>query len=326
MIEYALLFGLGFLTAAFLVFLMAPAVHRRVVWYTEKRMIATMPLSPQEVRAQKDMVRALYAAENARTAQELAREREKALGLQIERDKLAKEASRLTAETGMLEAQIASMSLDAAELRSQIRANENRIAQLRASLEDHEELTAKAENALEPLKEEIKKLTAEIATMKFDLSSRDSKITKLSAENRALRKEQELLEQSTAGPEHHPAVSHQPAPEVEEPEKIESAMKNPETAELQQESATVNAALAEDLRARATALSEKLSQAAQNGVDDETLRTEIADVAARLVAMTAQREGKTSPILPLLENLPPVEKDKRTSLAQRAAELLSTAK
>ena len=66
MIEYALLFGLGFLTAAFLVFLVSPAVHRRIVWYTENRMRATMPLSPQEVRAQKDMVRALYAAENAK--------------------------------------------------------------------------------------------------------------------------------------------------------------------------------------------------------------------------------------------------------------------
>ena len=62
MIEYALLFGLGFLTAAFLVFLVSPAVHRRIVWYTENRLKATMPLSPQEVRAQKDMARALYAA------------------------------------------------------------------------------------------------------------------------------------------------------------------------------------------------------------------------------------------------------------------------
>ncbi|MGO7624010.1 hypothetical protein ACC687_38385, partial [Rhizobium ruizarguesonis] len=53
MIEYALFFGLGFLTAAFLVFLVSPSVHRRIVWYTENRLKATMPLSPQEVRAQK---------------------------------------------------------------------------------------------------------------------------------------------------------------------------------------------------------------------------------------------------------------------------------
>ena len=80
-IEYALLFGLGFLAAAMIVMLIAPAIHRRVVLYTENRLKATMPLSPQEIRAQKDMVRALYAAENAKTTQELLRERELTVSL-----------------------------------------------------------------------------------------------------------------------------------------------------------------------------------------------------------------------------------------------------
>ena len=55
MIEYALLFALGFLAATLAGLLIAPAVQKRVVKFTEKRMLATMPLSPQEVRAQKDM-------------------------------------------------------------------------------------------------------------------------------------------------------------------------------------------------------------------------------------------------------------------------------
>ena len=69
--------GVAVLTStAFLVFLIAPAVHRRVVWFTEKRLNATMPLSPQEVRAQKDMARAPFAAENAKTEQALTQEGE----------------------------------------------------------------------------------------------------------------------------------------------------------------------------------------------------------------------------------------------------------
>lgn len=79
MIEYAILFGLGFLTATLLALLIAPAIHRRIVAYTENRIRATMPISPQEVRAQKDMARALYAAENAKVRQELDTEREKIL-------------------------------------------------------------------------------------------------------------------------------------------------------------------------------------------------------------------------------------------------------
>ena len=40
-IEYALIFGLGFMAAALLVMLVAPAVHQRIVAYTENRLKAT---------------------------------------------------------------------------------------------------------------------------------------------------------------------------------------------------------------------------------------------------------------------------------------------
>ena len=43
MIEYALLFGLGFLTAILAGLLLAPAIHRRIVKFTEDRILATMP-------------------------------------------------------------------------------------------------------------------------------------------------------------------------------------------------------------------------------------------------------------------------------------------
>ena len=75
MIEYALLFGLGFLTALLAGLLLAPAIHRRIVKFTEDRIIATMPVSPGELRAQKDMVRAEMAAQVARTAHDLKQER-----------------------------------------------------------------------------------------------------------------------------------------------------------------------------------------------------------------------------------------------------------
>ena len=69
MIEYALLFALGFLAAVLVGMVFAPIVQRRIVRFAEDRLKATMPLSPQEVRAQKDAARAVYAAENARIAQ-----------------------------------------------------------------------------------------------------------------------------------------------------------------------------------------------------------------------------------------------------------------
>ena len=47
MIEYALLFALGFLAATLTGLLVAPAIQKRIVKFTEARMRATMPLSPQ---------------------------------------------------------------------------------------------------------------------------------------------------------------------------------------------------------------------------------------------------------------------------------------
>ena len=113
MIQFALLFALGFLTAIIIVLLVAPAIHRRIVRFAEDRLKATMPLSPQEVRAQKDAARAAYAAENARTQQALKRERDKGVSLMLANEKSLQEARRLSGENADLHAQLADMNVEA---------------------------------------------------------------------------------------------------------------------------------------------------------------------------------------------------------------------
>ena len=198
MIEYALLFGLGFLTAAFLVFLVSPAVHRRIVWYTENRMRATMPLSPQEVRAQKDMVRALYAAENAKTTQDLVREREKSLSLQLKHDTLALDAGRFAAEISGLQAQISDMSVEAAELRSRLRKDENYISQLKTSLHIAEQASAGKEGELETLRTRLNKLAAQADGLKVDLAARETEIESMSFAAKAVRTERDNFRQDVS--------------------------------------------------------------------------------------------------------------------------------
>ncbi|KRB61902.1 hypothetical protein ASE04_20555 [Rhizobium sp. Root708] len=193
MIEYALLFGLGFLTAAFLVFLVSPAVHRRVVWYTENRMRATMPLSPQEVRAQKDMVRALYAAENARTAQDLLREREKSLSLQLKHDSAARDAGQFASEIGGLQAQIADMSVEAADLRSHLRKDENYISQLKTSLHIAEQSSAAKEGELDALRIRLGKITEQADNLKIDIAARETEVENLMFKSNAFRTERDTL-------------------------------------------------------------------------------------------------------------------------------------
>jgi predicted nucleic acid-binding Zn-ribbon protein len=197
-IEYALLFGLGFLTAAFLVFLISPAIHRRIVWYTENRMKATMPLSPQEVRAQKDMVRALYAAENARTAQDLSREREKSLSLQLRHDGLAVDAGRLAVEISELQAQIADVQVETSELRSSLRKDENYISQLKTSLHIAEQASTAKEGELGALRTRLNKITEQVDGLKIDLAARDTEAESLKSRANALRDERDALRNDIA--------------------------------------------------------------------------------------------------------------------------------
>ncbi|MBY3594357.1 coiled-coil domain-containing protein [Rhizobium bangladeshense] len=195
MIEYALLFGLGFLTAAFLVFLVSPAVHRRIVWYTENRLKATMPLSPQEVRAQKDMVRALHAAENARTTQDLLREREKSLSLQLRHDALAVDAGRLAAEISELQAQIGEMHVEAAEQRSHLRKDENYISQLKTNLHIAEQSAANKESELVAMRTRLSKLSEQADGLRIDLAARETEAESLKFRANALRDERDTLRQ-----------------------------------------------------------------------------------------------------------------------------------
>jgi len=192
-IEFALLFGLGFLSAALFAMLIAPAIHRRVVRYTENRIKATLPISPQEVRAQRDMARAVYAAENARTKQELVQEKDKAVSLQLKSDKLADEARRLQSENTDLQAQIDSMDTEAAESRSRLRQEDGYIQQLKAALEQTEETVAAKELEIDGLQKRQMMMMSEADNFRIDLSTRGTEVENLKFRISALRDERDTL-------------------------------------------------------------------------------------------------------------------------------------
>ena len=134
MIEYALIFGLGFLAALLVGLLLAPAIHARIVKFTENRILATVPISPAELRAQKDMVRAEMAVQVARIGHDLKLEREKGAELTVSRDNIATEAARLRGEAADLANTIDELQVEAAELRSALRNEEIRREQLREAV------------------------------------------------------------------------------------------------------------------------------------------------------------------------------------------------
>ena len=391
MIEFALLFGLGFLTATLLVLLLAPAVHRRVVRYTENRLKATMPLSPQEVRAQKDMVRATYAAENARTSQKLASEREKAAGLRSRADMLSREAGRLASDNSELQMRMNAMNVEAAELRSQLRREDQHIEELKESLHATEEAKVAGGLALSEAKQRYRALALEHDSLKIDLATRETEIESLKFRVRDLREERESLRedvkslsQRTKDAEARPTREEHKTLRLEdklarehganadkdgvierrqgEIARLKDKLKTA-TAELREAGKALKAAgiavpvvarqpaatndtmgykqpnatsgtrktnimnikdtesLSEEVRNRSVALAERLPRS-RTPEQDAVLREEIADVAARMVALTAAREGASSPIHTILAGKAAKGTGNRLSLAERAADVM----
>lgn len=375
-IEYALLFGLGFLAAAMIVMLIAPAIHRRVVLYTENRLKATMPLSPQEIRAQKDMVRALYAAENAKTTQELLRERELAVSLKLANDTLSREASRLMADNQDLQVQINEMSVEAADFRSKVRRAEVEAVNLKEALRRTEESLAAKDLEISAFARRIERIMADVDNLKIERTTRETEIENLKMRMQALRDEREELRRDTklltkrakdaeirlAQEEHkvlrvEDRLARAMAENVDKDSLLERKMKEIErlkqgvkTANSQVRAAAkalkaanlpvpdfkeiamseeppeapasatggrdAEAALADELQHRHTALTERLLKA-KAATNDKALREEIADIAAKMVVLTAAREGEKSPIPDLLRGKSAKGTGKGLTLAER---------
>lgn len=187
------MFALGFLSAVLLGALVAPVVHRRIVRFAEDRLKATTPLSQQEVRAQKDAARAIYAAENVRTSQTLKRERDKAIALMLAREKAEQEMRTVRAENEDLRAQLDVMNVEAGDLRSGIRLLEQHIERLKEALASLEtDYAAKTEQAA-VLARQLDRVSGDLDEMRAVSAAEALQIDELHARAGGLRDERETL-------------------------------------------------------------------------------------------------------------------------------------
>lgn len=375
MIEYALLFALGFLAATLTGLLVAPAVQKRIVKFTENRMRATMPLSPQEVRAQKDMARAAYAAENARLSEGIRREREKHTLEMVRNEKLLAQAAAIGTENAELHAQIADMNIEAGDMRSALRREEMKGEQLKAALATADrEIRGKVAD-IEALHARIHHLEADLDAMKIDLATRDTTMENLKSrignlkderdrlredlktanqsakalevrlsreEGRVLQLETRLTRELAGSADKDNAIERRIAEINRLRDKVKTltaenkeAVKAVRSTELARTIAASRpssrradkvapppidiAALEEDVRNQGTALSERL-MAAKTGENDAALREEMADLASKMIVLTATREGAGSPVHDLIATIDPALDGDERSLAQRVRE------
>jgi len=373
-IEYALLFALGFLAATLTGLLVAPAIQKRIVKFTEARMKATMPLSPQEVRAQKDMARAAFAAENARLSQSVRREREKRTLEMVRNERLLAQAAAIGTENAELHAQIADMNIEAGDMRSAFRREEMKGEQLKAALAgaDRELRTRLAE--IDKLNTTITHLQSDIDAMKIDIATQETTMENLKSrignlkderdkaredlkaasekakslelrlgreEARVRQLETRLTRELAGAADKDNAIERRIAEINRLRDKVKTlTTENKEAAKAARTAGITRTltpgrvttrrtekavppidivALEEDVRSQGTALSERLL-AAKVGDNDTALREEMADLASKMIVLTAAREGASSPVHDLIAALDPSLDGDDRSLARRVRE------
>lgn len=388
MIEYILLFSLGFLTAVLVAVLFAPAVRRRIVRFTENRMRATVPLSAQELRAQTDMVRASYAAENAKLGVAVQREREKGLAHELTADRLRAELKVNAAETVALAEQISHLQSQLETSSAELSERDTELNRARAEIKVKDGLLAEAEKRASELGIEAEHLGGFIDYGKIDVAVRETEIENLKSAMNVLKGERDRLRDDLKAAEDRARdaafkleenqgrvsnlkqrLDEEVARNAEMDESLDRRMREleklkekladiqrpltspPEVAASEPEQAfeepvteepaetikamngaSVNGEAApvvvdqaqfiEHIRNDARDVADLLAGPAEPS-RDSALREEIASIAARMVALTATKEGAESPLLTVLEAAKAEPNRGRISLAARAARALA---
>ena len=138
MIQSILFFTLGFLCAGFLALMVAPAIWRRAVALTRKRIEASVPLSLTDIQADKDRMRAEFAMSTRRLEMSIKAFRDKAAAQVIEINRNREELKRLAAERDDKNQSLSELEAKAGELRAELRQREDQLQRLAERLAEAE--------------------------------------------------------------------------------------------------------------------------------------------------------------------------------------------
>jgi chromosome segregation ATPase len=362
-IQSILFFALGFLTAGFLALLLAPAFWRRAVTLTRKRAEASMPMTLDEIHADKDRMRAEFAMSARRLEMSAQALREKNAAQIIEIGRGREEVKALNSVIFEKNREITALEAAGEALRTELRQHSNDMQRLSARL-------AETDNVLKQRAAEIEKLgrmyddaSFSSSSRQIELVARESELEQLGSEAVQLRSKAEQAEKRFQEREREAAtlrdalraearkvddlerkVAGMLSTLAEREEKLEHSGK--ELDRLREELARATAAENEEaekpagrerLESRLTALTREnrklkadlRAREKGSGGDDEMLRERIGELAAQMVHLTSVLEGQGSPIAKALSS-PTANSGqgagaKKTSLADRVRALQKAA-
>lgn len=194
MIQSILFFSLGFLTAGFLALMVAPAIWRRAVSLTRRRLEASLPLTVNEIQADKDRMRAEFAMSTRRLEMSIKNFRDKASAQIIEINRNRDELRRLAEERTDRDRTITELDARAGELRAELRNREEQLQRLTARLAEAEDLLEDRAHEIDRLGQLYDEATLTASNRQVELVARETEFDRLAGNVGLLQSERKDAE------------------------------------------------------------------------------------------------------------------------------------
>lgn len=359
MVQSILFFVLGFLTAGFLVLLIAPAVRRRTVTMTRQRIEAKLPLTLEEIRADKDSLRAEHAMALRKVEVQLKASQEKALSQAVELSRLHEAQKQLADGHADKDRAVSELEAKRGNLNDEIGKRDEQIKTLARQLAEAEGLLDKRSQEMEELGRLYDEASLSSSNRQIELVSRESELGKLSDDMSSLRHQRQDVDKRVKELEAdnkavRDALKAETKRAVELDKKLEKMVstlsdrddkierRERELARLREQAKAVVAAVPATNGSGQTAERERFEgriatlmrenkrlkgelqsgDATPSAGQDAILREQMHELAAEVVALTARLEGPESPIAKALDKAPvPAASGTVVSLADRVRAL-----
>lgn len=187
MVQPILFFVLGFLGAGFLALLVAPAIWRRAVSLTRKRVEASMPLTMSEIQADKDSMRAEFAMATRKLEMNIKTFREKAAEQMVEIARFREQLTALEAERAAQGEKLTELEKAKEELRTALRQREEQAKAVSDRLADSERVAGEGALELERLGQMYDEASFTASNRQIELAASESRLQTVLDELSALR-------------------------------------------------------------------------------------------------------------------------------------------
>ncbi|MES0197719.1 hypothetical protein [Mesorhizobium sp. M0011] len=215
MVQSVLFFVLGFLCAGFLALMVAPAIWRRAVVLTRRRVESSIPLTQTEIQADKDRIRAEYAMTTRRleigvkalrekAAEQLVeinRGREAIKGLAVERTDKNQALTELGAKNEALrqrEGELQQLSERLKETERKLEKRAVELEKLERMYDDASFSSSSRQIELVARESEMQKLASDIAMLRGQRKEADRRGQEIVAESKAAREALKAEKKRTA--------------------------------------------------------------------------------------------------------------------------------